>query len=150
MARAAFSITDSYNTITPESGPNKGKPFRVRSGTKVTVDPGIKATHQKGFGILPVFIADGTAEPKLTIDGVLEKEIRDIAEHVGKIGGYSWTWATVMSRPGQTTRTISAKGCRFSGGMGLNLEEGGASDKIDALCLDVEENGASIFHKRHP
>lgn len=147
--RAAYDFRDGYQTITVEEGPNKGSSIRVRSGNKLSIDPGAKASHVKAFRELPVFIARGAAEPKMTIDGMLERDIATIRELIGGIGGHSFTYAITFTRPGKPTRKIEVKGCQVSGGMGLGADENGVMDKLDALASDILEDGASIYAKRH-
>jgi hypothetical protein len=146
--RAAYDARDAYNTISVESGPFAGKSMRVRSGSKLAIDPGAKASHQKAFGELPVFIARGTAEPKLTVDDLLERDSSAIRQFVGGIGGAPFTWTTVFSRPGFPNRTLTCRGCEVSGGLGIDLDENGAKGKLECLVMDVLEDGVSIYAKR--
>jgi hypothetical protein len=147
--RAAYDFRDGYHTITPDAGPYAGKSLHVRSGEKLTIDPGAKASHTKSFKELPIFIARGSAEPKMTVDGMLERDIATIREFIGGIGGSAFTFTSVWTRPGQPTRKIEVKGCEISGGMGLGADENGLKDKLDALCMDILEDGVSIYAKRH-
>src|SRR5262245_38523579 len=147
--RAQYDFRDGYQTITNEDGPRAGQSIRVQSGNKLTIDPGAKASHVKAFKELPVYISRGAAEPKCTIDGMLERDLANIREHVGKLGGYSFTSAITFTRPGRPTRKIECKGCQISGGFGLGADENGIMDKADWLCTDILEDGESIYAKRH-
>lgn len=147
--RAAYDFRDGYQTITVEEGPNRGQTIRVQSGNKLTIDPGAKASHVKAFKELPVFIARGTAEPKMTIDGMLERDLATIRELLGGIGGASCTYSITFTRPGRPTRKIEALHCQISGGFGLGADENGVMDKADFLVGDIHEDGASIYAKRH-
>lgn len=147
--RAAYDARDAYHQITAEQGEFAGKSLRIKTGDKLGVDPGAKASHVKAFSELPVFIARGSAEPKLTVDGMLESETSTVRQFLGGIGGSPFTWTTVFTRPGMPTRTISCHGCEISGGLGIDLDENGAKNKLEALCADIKEDGKSIYAKRH-
>jgi hypothetical protein len=149
MARQdQFDAADSHRTIVPEHGRNKGKPYRLQSGEKITIDPGAKASHVKGLDELPVFIARGVAEPKISIDKILDAHAREIRDHVGGIGGHPFTLKIVFTRPGKRTSVIKCIGCEISGGLGIDVEDAGITTKLEALCLDIHVDGKSIYARR--
>ncbi len=85
----AFSHQDGVVIITPTEGPNKGKDFVLLSAPKGEFDPGGKTSYGKGFSQTPIFIAVGSAEPKLSMDLSSGYEGWRVCEHVGGLGDTS-------------------------------------------------------------
>lgn len=144
----SFSSRDYDLKVTPEEGTNKGKPLRVLSWSKVSYDPGAKATHVKGHRELPNYIALGTAEPKGTVEGLTTPETSDVRAHIGGIYGAKFTLTLTAKRPGTTKKKVELRHCQISGGMGADVDENGSIGKMEVLCLDILENGESIYDKR--
>lgn len=150
-----FSFRDHLVTVTPVSGANAGQSLRILSGNKIGMDPGAKAKHVPGFSELPFDITRQSNEPKVSLEGMDADEVRAVREWVGNIGGDRFTISVVVQRPGTLQVRIRMIRCEWSGGGGWQGEEGGSTDKIEALAMDIHmAKGAaqlrSIYAQRHP
>lgn len=150
-----FSFRDHLVTVsailaTAPGGLTLGPPFRLLSGNKIGIDPGPKAKHVPGFSELPFDITRQSNEPKITLEGMDAVEVAAVRNSVGGIGGFRYVVSVVAQRPGVPMFAIKCFPCEWSGGGGWQGEEGGSTDKIESLAIDIHFNGKSIYARRHP
>lgn len=145
-----FAHRDSYFTITPLTGPNAGKPYRLLAAPKVSFDPGGKAAYLKGFEEVPIAIVQQTAEPKLDVDCDSAPEAWAISDHVGGIGGEACTIAHVFRRPGQRTMAFRFLKCQLENGGGYDSDDNGVKSKLAFKLRDCHVNGKTIYSRRSP
>ena len=151
-----FSFRDHLVTVTPVLAGAPGQPvtlgtaYRLLSGNKIALDPGASADHVAGFGELPFDIIRKSNKPKISLEGMDAVEVDAVRTRVGGIGGYKFFVSVVAQRPGVPMFTIKVMFCEWSGGGGYQGEEGGSTDKIEALATDIHMNGRSIYARRHP
>lgn len=145
----SFSHRDGYLTVTPIEGPNKGKPFRIKSGAKVAFDPGGKASYLKGFEQTPIAIVHGSAEPKLDVDVDSGREAWDVAQWVGGIGGNRFTVSHTFRRPGFRTRSFAFLGAELENGGGYDSDDSGVKSKLAIKLTDAHVDGVSVYARRY-
>ena len=146
----SFSHRDGYLTVSPIEGPNQGKARRVLSGTKISFDPGGKASYMKQFEQVPFAIVRGAAEPKLELDLDSAVEACALRAHVGQIGGYRFLVAIVWVRPGFPTKSFQFLFCELENGGGFESDESkGVSSKLSIKLLDAIDDGVSVYARRY-
>jgi hypothetical protein len=124
--------------ITPERGPNAGKPYRIMSGDKITLDPGAGADHMAGFGQGPFAVVVKSSKPKATVDNIAADELQAVLAHVGGIGGYPFTLSCVSKRPGIASRTFSVSGMEIGEGGDVNVDDAGSKGKLGGPAMDIK------------
>lgn len=144
-----YSHKDGRLVLLPQIGAPTTKiaqPFLLKAGTKVTFDPGGKASYAKGFAGTPYAIVTGSAEPKLDIDVSDAKEVWDACAWCGGIGAGPITVSHVFSRIGLPTTVFLFIGGVWETGGGYSSDDAaGVADKISFKVLDVWRDGKSIY-----
>lgn len=124
-------------SITPVEGPNEGKKVVCRSNTKVSFDPGQKTTFGKGSNGRNAYIAEGSPEPKLTMDFSSGQESTQIAMHCGR--GNRCTITHVFSSPNLPKMTYTYHLAKISSGGGYESDDSaGVNGKLEWMMLGVE------------
>lgn len=152
---STFNFKDAVLTITPAiqvdlsvaaSVVPAGDPFRIFSATKVTGDPGGKATYMKGFDVTPLAVLIQTAEGKLTIECSNASEVWSARQSMG--GVYSTMIITLsFIREGMIPQTFAfAPATWTNGGLFDGSDGNGWTDKIEVMFTGCTQNQISIYN----
>ncbi len=124
-------------TITPIEGPNEGVKIVCRANTKVSFDPAQKTTYGKGSNGKNNFIAEGSPEPKLSLDFSSGEESTRIAAHIG--AGNRCTISHVFKTSNLPLMAYRYRRALKSSGGGYDSDDGaGVTGKLEFMCLDVD------------
>jgi hypothetical protein len=145
----SFSHSDGVVIITPIDGDNEGKDLVLESAPKGEFDPGGKSSYGKGLSQTPIFIATGSAEPKLSMDLSSGNEGWKVVNHVGGIGnGSRCTISWVFRRDGVPTKRWKFVRAQLTNGGGFSSDEGsGVSGKLEWMLIDARLDGKSVYAK---
>ena len=129
-------------SITPIEGPNAGKKIVCRSNTKASFDPAQKTTYGKGANGKNVFIAEGSPEPKLTMDFSSGEESTRIAMFCGR--GNRCTISHVYKTPNLPLMSYRHRHAKISSGGGYDSDDGaGVTGKLEWMMLDVDRKAGT-------
>lgn len=147
----SFSHRDGRRVITPFLGPRAGQPLVLKSAMKVSFDPGGKTSYGKGIEQTPVFIIRGSAEPKLSIDFSSADEAWAAVQWVNGIGGSTFMFSDVYTRPAFATRSWLFIGCELTTGGGYDSDDAnGVAGKLEIALKNALLDGTTIYTPRFP
>ena len=148
-----FSLKDGILKVsraiqTPTGPVPAGLPFRILSFTKLTLDPGGKASHLKGQSFLPIDIVRQTVEPKLSIECSNGVEIWQARNAVGGIGSDMIVNLDFVRFGLAPVSFMFAPAVWMNGG-GISLDDGNGAGPgtIEILCTDVLQDLVSIYNQ---
>jgi hypothetical protein len=129
-------------TITPIEGPNAGVKVVCRSNTKASFDPAQKTTYGKGSNGRNAYIAEGSPEPKLSMDFSSGEESTRIAMHCGR--GNRCTITHVYKSPNLPLMAYTFHHAKISSGGGYDSDDGaGVTGKLEWMMLGVERRSGA-------
>lgn len=135
----SYSQKDGTFSVTAIEGHKKGVALVFRASEKEDFDPAYKTTYMKGPGFI-VGIAEGTAEPKLSIDASSAAHVQAVrsAAHNPKTGQKNrLTISHVFRRAGVGTMSWRFVRCKMSGGGGYSTGDDGVKSKMEFMCEEV-------------
>lgn len=146
----SYSSKDGTIKITPTAGPFKDKTVTLQHFTEATFDPAHKSTAQKGNGRV-AYIAEGVAEPKLSITMTSALEAGNVAEMlIDEATGqkYTCTITHVFRRTGIGSVAYRFTGAKHSAGGGYSAKDDGVTDKLEFLMTGASRSKNGGKYKR--
>jgi hypothetical protein len=131
----SFSQKDGTFSITAIEGHKKGQKEVFRASEKEDFDPGYKTTYLKGPGFI-VGIAEGTGEPKLSIDASSSahvQRVRSLAHNPQTGQKNRLTITHVFRRSGIGIMSWRFEECKMSGGGGYTTGDDGVKSKMEFM-----------------
>ncbi len=146
----SFSQKDGVLTFTATEGHRRGQTITFRAREKEDFDPGYKTSYLKGAGYI-VGIAEGTSEPKFTIDASdasAVENVRDAAHDPTTGAALRGTLTHVFRRTGVGSLAYRYEEVKWSEGGGYSSGDDGVKSKMGFMMQRafVSLNGAR--HKR--
>ncbi len=128
--------------LTPIEGPNAGKSVIARSNTKASFDPAQKTTYGKGSNGKNAYIAEGSPEPKFTMDCSSGEESTRISMHIGR--GNRCTVSHVYKTPNLPLMAYKYENAKISSGGGYESDDGaGVTGKLEFMMLSVKRKAGT-------